>query len=340
MTNQPNDEHPGGASLQSARDTIVHGDVVGRDKYINIFLKRDELGGVTRSSFLLLVFLAAAFVLLIPPGQLSSVIEAIGGEMRFMALFVAVVAGLGVFSEYLQRQSRTGRSKRPPHRVNPFRLTPSFESGVFGGLIGGALAGLLIGVLYYLGLQGSAGLDLILWIALYGALAGFVLGAGAQLTILGFRHAVTEKAYPALIFNEVTGGVLGGGLGGIVVGAIGGWFFGPRPTPFIEIGLLVIGSAFGTVCVVLGILLYDYEGRWRPALRAFSVALLLTGLAAFLGFMLLNVFRVEQFFHFRASEPLMTVGGAIIGGGIGMVLGLQIGLTLLLYRAWERLAEP
>jgi hypothetical protein len=103
----------------------------------------------------------------------------------------------------------TARARSARSKAKTFRLTPSFNSGLYGGLIGGAVAGLFIGVAYYLqyrSLDESVTLAVIPEIFLFSSIGGLVLGAFITLLILWFRHIA-----PELFLNEAIGGVRSAG---------------------------------------------------------------------------------------------------------------------------------
>lgn len=293
---------------------------------------------VTRGNLLLAVLILSVVAVL-----WSLFFKSVGESISlkdFVGMLPTVITLLGIDKE--TKKSRSIRQRD----AKPFRLSPSFDSGIYGGLIGGALAGLIIGVMYYLTAQNRDPLkyglaierpswNIIPQIFLYASFGGILLGAMIQLLILYFRHLARARQYPAFIFNEVSGGILGGALAGIPAGALGGWFFGLMPIPFPPIALLVTGSGLGAICIVLGVLLYDYEGRWRNIIRAFLVSMVISVFAAILSLMTLSLLQIEHFFPWGATALLVAQGGAIIGGVIGAVLGLQVGLTLRLYRFWE-----
>lgn len=272
----------------------------------------------------------------------------------FVGLLPSLITLLGTAKEGKKR-GRGTRSARQASRasavppsppvVKPFHLVPSFDSGLYGGIIGGALAGLIIGVAYYISTLSSpwpvkAWWDIIPHVFVYASLAGTLLGALSQLSILWFRYLVTERKHSALVFNEVNGGILGGVVAGIPVGALGGWLFGQRPIPFPDVSLLCTGAAFGTIFIILGTLLYDYEGSWRKVIRALVVSAVITTFAATFGIAVIQSLKIAARFFSGSEALLVTEGGAIIGCILGIVLGLQVGLTLFLYRLWEVKSEP
>lgn len=265
----------------------------------------------------------------------------------FVGLLPTVVSLLGATQEQKpEKATRRGKKRpsvdtkapRPLTIAKPFRLGPSFESGLYGGLIGGAMAGLIVSMSYYLSGQGW---QVMPYIFGYATLTGMFLGASTQLAILGFCYLATEKQYPALVFNEVTGGILGGAIGGMFAGAVGGWLFGPRPEEFVNIGALVAGVVLGAVCIILGALLYDYEGRWRNTMRALLISAVISGIVATPGVIVLQSLDLyKSFFYYGTTVLQNAQGGTIIGLVAGIVLGLQIGLTLRIYRLWETASEP
>jgi hypothetical protein len=273
----------------------------------------------------------------------------------FVGLIPSVIPLLGASNEDKKHGKRRPRDRHAPPAdaknvpsptvARRFHLTPSFDSGLYGGLVGGAIAGLLIGALYYIDSRTSSrGVkvwwDIIPHVFVYATLAGALLGASTQLTILWFRYLVTERRYSTSVFNEVSGGVLGGLAVGIPVGAWGGWFFGQRPIPFPHVSLVVTGAGLGTIFIILGTLLYDYEGSWRKIVRALFVSAVITTLAATLGIVILQSLQIDMRYFSGSEAIVVTEGGAILGVIIGIVLGLQVGLTLRLYRLWEITSEP
>jgi hypothetical protein len=222
-----------------------------------------------------------------------------------------------------------------------FRLSPSFDSGLYGGLIGGALAGLLITILDYgRSLRGGlVGVELVALIIAYGCFAGCIFGACTQLGILWARYAAEHKGYPVLLFNEVLGGVLGGGAAGLLLGAVGGWLFGVRPEEVVDPVLLALGSVVGALCVAFGVLFYDYHGRWRNVVRALLISLCISAFVAVIAGAILQALQIDRLFE--TNNPLVLArSGALLGAVLGLVLGLQVGLTLFLYRSWASAAAP
>ena len=141
----------------------------------------------------------------------------------------------------LRVQEELARKEPKQDRTKPFRLPSSFEIAIFG-CIGGVIAGLIIGVIYYYtstptptpGVTPTPtpkeylGWFIILEVVVYASLIGTTVSILSQLCILWFHRLVSERRYPALVFNEVSGGILGGVITGILFGALGGGYFGLR----------------------------------------------------------------------------------------------------------------
>jgi hypothetical protein len=302
---------------------------------IGTSLRREEMAPApavpsrSNTTFARWNLLLTVFILSVAAVLWSTLFES-GDESISLKDFVGLIpAGIALVG----LANKTSGSRRQPD-TRPFRLSPSFDSGIFGGVIGGSLAGLIIGVAYYLDIRDPLRWDIIPQIFMYAAFAGTLLGASSQLLILWFGHLARDRQYSGLVFNEWTGGMLGGAIAGIFAGGLGGWFFGLRDTPFPKVELLAIGSGLGAICIVLGALLYDYEGRWRTIRRAVFASMIIPVFVGALIVLILQQVQVERFFIWEPSAPRVALGGAIIGLVIGGALGLQVGLTLFLCRLW------
>jgi hypothetical protein len=245
-----------------------------------------------------------------------------------------MIRRLGLEPPPTQRQAEQKKK-----RENSFRLPPSFENGIYGGVIGGAVAGLFIGVTYFV--KFSSLDKSVTWIdvpvlCLYCAFSGMLLGAFPQLFILWFDYLVTEKQHRWVVFNEVSGGLVGGVISGVPIGTFASLFFGWIHEYYPGSDILTIGSLIGAIFVSAGVLFYTYRGLWRSVTRAFITSLLaIACTAAVAVFIFQRSVDPTAWFFFGTNTPNMTLGGAVLGAVIGMVAGVQIGLTLALYRLWE-----
>jgi hypothetical protein len=266
-------------------------------------------------------------------------------ELKDFVTMIPVVTSLfGLANEDTKSKKAAGREKSkpsagakipppPPASAKPFLLTPSFESGIYGGLIGGALAGVLVGASYYLAGEGA---QIVMYIFAYAAITGMVLGAATQLGMLGLRYLAEVKGYAAIAFNEVTGGLVGGACGGIVAGALGASIFGQRQESFPDIGLLATGIVLGSISIILGALMYSYEGHWRNVFRSLVSSTVVAVFVAVPGMLVASALNIDTNFFSSDATVLQNVqGGAIIGIVFGIVVGLELGLTLRLYRLWQ-----
>jgi hypothetical protein len=219
-----------------------------------------------------------------------------------------------------------------------FRLDPSFRGGLFGGLIGGGFAGLFIGVVYFIQfspVDQTITPTIIPEVFGYGSVSGLLLGSSTQLIILWFRYLVTERQYPWLVFNDASGGLVGGAIGGIPAGGLGGLVFGFLHEKVVETIPLVTGSVLGAIFVAACTLFYEYRGLWRNVMRAFLISLFITAWTATVGIIIVQHLDLTAWFFSGTTSTRMMEGGAILGIAVGMISGIQIGLTLSFSRLGE-----
>jgi hypothetical protein len=246
-----------------------------------------------------------------------------------------------------ERQANVRKAKSLPKAAEgaaALHLTPSFESGLYGGLIGGTLAGLIIGLGYFLQAKPrypELHWFIILEIVLYTSWIGTTLGAISQLMIVQFRKLVVVKHYPSAVFNEVSGGILGGIIVIIPLGILGGWYFGLRPEPAIALSTMLYGAVVGPMPIILGILLYSYQGSLRNVMRVLLVSLLIAPFLAMVLIISLQALGIGEdwFIKMGKTTMLALAEGAILGLFFGFLPGLQIGLALRLYRLWAPAQE-
>lgn len=193
----------------------------------------------------------------------------------------------------LRVQEELARKEPKQDRIKPSQLPPSFEIAVYG-CIGGVIAGLIIGVIYYYTSKEYLGWFIILEVVVYASLIGTTVSILSQLCILWFHRLVSERRYPALVFNEVSGGILGGVITGILFGAFGGGYFGLRETPPVNIELLVGGTVSGAIFLVFFVLLYNLHGRLRNFVRALFAAVFATLSVAMSGFFIFWVLGIDS----------------------------------------------
>ena len=256
----------------------------------------------------------------------------VGGQPGTFKDAVDLSGGLITIGTLLTSKKKPENLSATPRR--DFRLAPSFMSGWYGGIVGGAVAGLIIGIAYY-----STVKDVTNWWELIPLIFGYAVTTGLCLgaTILFGAHLATylatESVVPVFIGNEVVGGSIGGAVGGMLAGAYGGWIFGYRPTPLVNLVLLSFACTIGGLAVCTGVLLYDYRGRLRDLARVFFFSLIPTLGAAMLGFyVLLEQDIGGRYFGEFDSRLANLQGGVYMGAVVGATLGIQVGCTLLFYR--------
>jgi hypothetical protein len=309
---------------------------------------------VIRGSLLIFALVASAFTgvgAVWFPDKLSmkaftGAVGAMTGVISALNLLFSALGLNQLRAERLPEPTVSTPSGTPSVPASPLPLRPSFGNGLYGGLIGGALAGLLIAGVYSVVLATAPQapdrmilLGILLRIVSYAMVVGALVGVCSQVGILWCRRAVTAQRYPPLVCNDVSGGIAGGLVGGLVIGALGGVYFADlleMDIPDLEMPFFLGPTLFGTMFIALGVLLYDYRGRWEHVRRALGLALLLTWLLACLAVVIFK--RVGLDFEVFGQSGVL--GGAILGGIVGFLMGVQIGLTLLAYRGWALLTEP
>jgi hypothetical protein len=166
---------------------------------------------------------------------------------------------------------------------------------------------------------------------------GLVFGALVQLAMLWFRHLVTKRAFSSLLFNEITGGLVGGGAAGLLLGGLGGWYFELDRTITPNITLFAIAIVVGAICIPFGALYYDYRGDWQNTRRVLMVSGAITALV-FMIAVGVSRSQMPEFFlrTFRADDVAAIVAmAALLGLLAGAIIGAQLGLILRLYRLWD-----
>ena len=224
-------------------------------------------------------------------------------------------------------------------RAKPFSLPPSFTRGVYGGLIGGFVAGLIIAVRHYFVSQGtqypapwSAIPETVVYASLF---VGGMIGGVTLYVIYWFRYLTDENDYPAIAFNELTGGAIAGVIVGVIAGAIGGYWFVDRPVSAVGSDLLVWGAAVGPIFVVFGALRYDFHGNLRNLWRAVIMSALAAICLGVFGVFLANKYDIQGLLQTGEDTEGAITAGVYVGIPVGLMLGLEIGLALLLYRLME-----
>ena len=237
-----------------------------------------------------------------------------------------VALALALASFVLQQEERKSRNR--PRRAKERGTLPArtLWGSCGGGLLGGAFAGVIVSSGYYIQSLSWAeplGIWQVSEVFLYSTWVGLAVGA---CTHAGMR----------ILSHQITGALAGGLVGGIPVGALGGFWFGLRKADPINLTLLVIGSLLGSIFVVAGIVLYDYQDGLRRLVRPLLASVLILPLIVLASIVLRLVtgFDTNWFYRWN-TEKLAMAGGAMLGAAVGFLLGLEIGLTLWLYRRIE-----
>lgn len=220
------------------------------------------------------------------------------------------------------------------------KLKTKLDGGLFGGLAGGCLAGVIIGGAYHvLDSGGSPFPGLIPEIVVASAVTGPILGVLCQLLAGLFAYFRQERRLPALVFNEFTGGLLGGLSTGVLVGMPFGWHFGRQPVPLIGEDTLLIGALPGAIVILLVIIVYDAGTLSFGMARNFVVAIVMGVITALAGLAINDTLElystIENYLYRPASTVDLMIGGCFLGLFVGAILGCVIGTSLLLDRIWR-----
>lgn len=256
------------------------------------------------------------------------------------AVAVLLTNSRPVFDRFRSRSERDkpreiGFAPRHPdgsaRKVN--NLTFSLANGLSGGSVGGGISGLIIGTVYYAQARAGGQNNDVSWTTailltfVYASLVGAVVGASTQLLISLFRRLRDDKGYPALIFNDLVGGVAGGLVGGPLVGVLGVMLFADAGGPKLQPGLLVgVTALVGAIPLVLSVVLYEYREKVRSLVPSLvTVSLAAPPMAALTTFL----FLAEKI-NFSAG----TIAEGILSGlNIGLMLGSLVGIVVFVNRS-------
>ena len=288
----------------------------------------------------------------------------------------AIAAIVGVFQQSTREAETTEGASAlilptgyVQYSQQKFRVSRSFEGGLYGGLVGGLVAGLYGGWSYYRfvvaiedaypgqielirALSGMGPPDLSLLgvagpMVGFAALAGALVGGLSQVCIQWFRYLLNSRYKNRLLFNDLTGGLAGGLLAGMLIGGAGGVYFGSRhgfPVPHpVE---LVLWGLPAIIAILLGVLAFDYRGRWLRLAKSFIIALIvgLAILATIAGLLIVtDAYEALATPFTRATIQSQYIGGLffglVVGGSLGGILGSTSLVTRLIDLHSER-AEP
>jgi hypothetical protein len=228
------------------------------------------------------------------------------------------------------------KEKTDPQALTPIQVFPTIRSGLYSGLIAGAVAGSLIGVLYYADpLNIDVEWERIPITFIFGTMTGALLGISIPSGIRLFPYfARSDKPWFLFLLNkDLIGGILGGAAGGLLAGAVGGAFFFPKSGVEVEPWMLFSGSMLGIVALVLCILRYDYKAAGKDAAFSLIVSLVVTGFVAATVVLLFSTLQdgiLERISNWNLVFAELC-GGAIIGLILGSILGMEVGISLIIY---------
>ncbi len=280
------------------------------------------------------IFLIATFIVIITDIILSLFNKLKSVDPKtFLQTVTLLVSIIGIFSE-TQKEKNNGLSIKALEKN--YTLNISFESGVYGGLIGGVLSGITVAISFYYH-QVDAPLKISLTIIPYCAMIGCLFGG---LIALGRRFFV-QLQFLNILWANFFGCLTASIIAGCFSGMLGMWLFGTNNFAFIGYNKIVIASIIAAICMILGSLIYDYEGKIKYIFISILVALFLSMFISMIGYLLISNNNISDYLSGKIySENLgdLIEGGLIVGLINGFVFGLVIGFTVIFYKYW-RFAE-
>jgi len=205
-------------------------------------------------------YLIATAVVIIVEIILSRVDSLKGVDIKnLLETIVLVVTMIGIFAgteETITEGNQPLNHPLPTVRRKTFYLLVSFESGIYGGAIAGVFSGVLIMLLVLATPQhpdvGDC-LKIIPFCGIMGVLFGGLVHIG--------RKVLLESGWLSNAMANLAGCVLACIVAGGLSGMPGMWLFGENSFPFIGYGRIILASIVGSIGIITGSLLYDYNGK-------------------------------------------------------------------------------
>ena len=248
--------------------------------------------------------------------------------------------------EIFARRAVSATAPRHGAQTDPGPFSFPIEKGLLGGLFGGAMAAPIIALAFhYLLLDAGPQfkrLEIVpppeMQIITEIFLASIAIGAIVGILTLGlaetFRHWHRQAPATGLIFNAMTGAILGGVLAGLICGPLGTLYFGQKPLPFLGPSIMLLGALPAIGIITFAIVTYDNNPLDRRSFRNFLLAMAATGLVAAILYVGISSFTPEimalvQHYILPGKRIGLLTGGLYYGAFIGASLGLVVGLTMI-----------
>lgn len=248
--------------------------------------------------------------------------------------------------ELMNRARATPLAEAGPGPSGP-KFTFPWATGIFGGFFGGAIAAPIICIAYHavlvatrdemarLGFPPPNEAQLFTEILIAALLIGAVVGALTLGFAAMFEHLRRAQKLLTPLVNRLTGAVLGGLIAGLICGPLGTVYFGVKPLPVLEPGLMLMGALPGAGLMTFCIVAYGNERFGWPTLKLLLLAMVSVLLVAGLAGVVLTVLSPEIialiFTYIVPGTRLgLLQGGLYYGAFVGIALGLVVGLTLLM----------
>jgi len=247
----------------------------------------------------------------------------------FLETVTLVISIIGIFSESKKEKKRIS-SKKVLKRN--YSLSISFESSIYGGLIGGIFSGTAVAFVYYLQLHYTSAvyLGIIPYCAIIGCVFGVFLWLG--------RKLFSEINSINILWANFFGCTIGCLFAGAFSGMIGMWLFGSNSLPFIDPGKIATGSITACIFLILGTLIYDYEGKPKYIFISLVDALFLSAIISMSAYLFTSSHYLVAFIEnkiYSHSLNDLIIGGLVVGAINGLVFGFIIGFTVAFYGYWK-----
>lgn len=249
--------------------------------------------------------------------------------VTFTSLLATITSVAALITAFTEKETVGTTETRKVSNASQYSLGSSLNSGLFGGLIGGTLSGVVMAVVTYK-TQIDPSFQICLGIIPYCALIGCLFGGLIYLLRRIFISYISSG-----LLGDFLGCLCGSLIAGLFSGLLGMWLFGRYEREFLGINLIVIASVVACFFLILGTLIYDYEGKVTYVIRSMVIAVVITSFISMLAFLIFGNDKIATFLNARIytdNQGDLLMAGLVLGTVNGLVFGLIIGLTLVIFK--------
>ncbi len=259
---------------------------------------------------------------------------------------VVSIAGIILTAYEVFRRKTAGVVHAPQHDPNRDKFHLPIDKGLVGGLFGGVIAAPIIAITFHFvliearprllarGFAPPREMQIIAEIFVAAIAIGAVVGIFTLSIAAIFNYWRRRAPGTGLIFNALTGAVIGGIAAGLICGPLGTLYFGQKPLPFLVPSQMLFGAIPAIGITTFAIVTYDNNPLNRQTLRNFLMAMAATGIV---GVILVVIFSalgreiMAMMQHYVGSGDRLGLltGGLYYGAFVGAALGAVVGLTML-----------